>query len=69
MGRLVGPVMLAMLVCIAILVLFVIQSPDLSAKFQRPESYYDNTFEKVGVALAIAAIVSLLVWIVRRFTK
>jgi len=65
LGRIVGPLMLAMLLGIAAFMLFALQSPELAAQFRRPEGFYDNMFEKVGLAVLFAAIASAAVWFLR----
>ena len=60
-----GLLMLAMLIGVAIFMLFALQSPELSAKFKRPEGFYDNMFEKTGFALAFAAVVSVIAIVIR----
>lgn len=64
-----GPLVLALLIALAVFMLFVVNSPALSAKFERPEGFYDNTFGKVGIALLFAAAVAFVVEVVRRFLK
>ena len=64
-----GPLMLVLLIGVAVFMLFAMQSPELSAQFKRPEGFYDNTFEKVGVALAFATLVSIVVALFRRLMR
>ena len=64
-----GPLMLVLLIGVAVFMLFVVQSPELSARFRRPDGFYDNTFEKVGIALAFAILVSIVVALVRRLMR
>ena len=64
-----GPLMLALLIGIVIFMLFVIQSPELSASFVRPEGFYDNMDEKIGFAVLFAAIASVLVAILKQLRK
>ena len=64
-----GPLMLALLIGIALFMLFAIQSPELAAEFSRPDDYYDNTFEKVGIALACAVAVSVVVAVIRKLMR
>ena len=64
-----GPLMLAMLIGIALFMLFAIQSPELSAGFSRPDGFYDDTFEKVGIALAFAGALTVAVAIIRRLMR
>jgi hypothetical protein len=65
LGKLVGPLMLALLIGIAIFMLIAMQSPELAAQFRRPEGFYNNMLGKTAVAILFAAVVSLVVWIVR----
>lgn len=60
-----GPIMLAILVGIALFMVLVVQSPELSEKFVRPEGFYDNMFEKVAAALGFAVVVSAIVAVAR----
>ena len=69
MGNRLGLWMLAILIGIAIFMLFVLQSPELSAHFKRPEGFYDDMVEKIGISLAFAAGVSLVVWLARKLIK
>ena len=69
MGNRLGLWMLAILIGIAIFMLFVLQSPELSAHFKRPEGFYDDMFEKIGISLAFATGVSLVVWLARKLIK
>ncbi|WP_394727030.1 hypothetical protein [Altererythrobacter sp. GH1-8] len=64
-----GPIMLTLLVGVAIFMVFVTQSPDLALQFRRPESFYDNMFGKVGIALLFAVVVSGIVAFVRSLLK
>ena len=64
-----GPMMLAMLIGLAVFMLFVVNSPAMSAKFVRPEGFYDDIFGKVGMALLFAGAVAFVVEVVRRFLK
>lgn len=61
--------MLMLLIGIAIFMLFAIQSPELSSKFKRPDGFYDNMFEKVGVALLFASVGSLAFLVVKKLSK
>ena len=61
--------MLTLLVAVGIFMIFATQSPELSSKFGRPEGFYDNMFEKVGIALLFAVIVSGIFALVRSLLK
>ncbi|WP_205700605.1 hypothetical protein [Croceicoccus sediminis] len=61
--------MLAMLIGLAVFMLFAVNSPAMSAKFVRPEGFYDDIFGKVGMALLFAGAVAFVVEVVRRFLK
>ncbi|WP_338241230.1 hypothetical protein [Aurantiacibacter hainanensis] len=61
-----GPLMLALLVGVAVFMLYVVNNPEMDGWFDRPEGFYDNTFEKVGYALVFAAVVSTVIAIARR---
>lgn len=60
-----GPVILSLLVGIAIFMIFVTQSPEWAETFRRPEGFYDDMFEKVGIALLFALTASAIFAIVR----
>ena len=64
-----GPIMLSLLVVIAIFMLYAVQFPELAETFKRPEGFYDNMFEKVGIALLFAVAASANFAIVRRTLK
>ena len=69
MGKLIGPLMLAILIGVAIFMLYVLQDPELAAQFRRPEGFYDNMFGKIGASLLFALAVMALVWLVRGRSK
>lgn len=58
--------MLLLLVGLAAFMLYAVNNPEMDGWFDRPEGFYDNTFEKVGVALLFALAVSSIIAIVRR---
>lgn len=64
-----GPIMLSLLIATAIFMIFVTQSPELAETFQRPEGFYDNMLEKVGIALLFALAASAVFALVRRTLK
>jgi|GEM_PF-1665911 len=64
-----GPIMLALLIGIAIFMLFVVQSPDLASKFKRPDGFYDNIIEKIGTAILFAAVTTAAFILIRKSMK
>ena len=65
----IGPLMLLLLIAIALFMVVVVNSPELSKQFQRPDGFYDNWLQKTGMALAFAAGVSIVVWLVRKIIR
>ncbi len=61
-----GPLMLALLLGVAAFMLYAVNNPEMAVWFDRPEGFYDNTFEKVGMALLFAIAVSALVAAISR---
>jgi len=61
-----GPIMLALLLGVAIFMIFAVNNPEMDGWFDRPEGFYDNTFEKVGYALLFAVVVSSIFAFFRR---
>lgn len=61
-----GPVMLALLIGLALFMLYAVNNPEMAGWFERPEGFYDNTLEKVGLALIFAVVVSTVVAVLWR---
>lgn len=61
-----GPLMLALLVGVSVFMLYAANNPEMDGWFDRPEGFYDNTFEKVGYAILFAVVVSSIIAIFRR---
>lgn len=61
--------MLVLLLGLAGFMLYAVNDPEMGARFARPEGFYRNTFEKVGLALLFALAVSASIALARKLMK